>query len=374
METPAIGSGRAPRFLQWWGRLPGDLRLAILVLAAVLLGAAGNVLGDFLWMPPPFDAWPRFWVHLRGGLLQNGLGIVAARAVWRGPPTGLRDCVRLIAAYMAGAMIGTLIQMDLDSGSPGSELPPLPRLYEVGQEFVSQLITSSLVVGALCWWRRNKLAQQDLHRSRIGLQAMKVGRAEAELLRLRAQIEPHFLFNTMATIVELYRTDAREGNRTLARLIDYLTAARGYMRQNEATLTQELGLAEGYLAIQQVRMGPRLRYAIDVPQPLRDNRIPPAALLTLIENAIKHGLGPQPAGGAVHIDARAEQGWLVLSVVDDGAGFRATRGRGLGLANLRARLLGLYGEGAGLRLMSGETGGVVAALRLPLGPPSVAAR
>jgi sensor histidine kinase YesM len=190
---------------------------------------------------------------------------------------------------------------------------------------------------------------------------MKVGRAEAELLRLRAQIEPHFLFNTMATIVELYRTDAREGNRTLARLIDYLTAARGYMRQNEATLTQELGLAEGYLAIQQVRMGPRLRYAIDVPQPLRDNRIPPAALLTLIENAIKHGLGPQPAGGAVHIDARAEQGWLVLSVVDDGAGFRATRGRGLGLANLRARLLGLYGEGAGLRLMSGETGASVAA-------------
>ena len=91
--------------------------------------------------------------------------------------------------------------MGLDPGPPppGNEQYPLLWVYEIGQGFVSNLIAASLIVGALCWWRRNKLAQQELDRSRIDLLAMKANRAEAELMRLRAQVEPHFLFNTLAT-------------------------------------------------------------------------------------------------------------------------------------------------------------------------------
>jgi sensor histidine kinase YesM len=141
------------------------------------------------------------------------------------------------------------------------------------------------------------------------------------------------------------------------------------MQRQEAVLDEELALAEGFLAIQHLRMGARLRYAIDVSPGDRGNRIPPASLLTLTENAVKHGLAPVADGGMLRITAHRDGGWLVVSVSDNGAGFRATSGRGLGLANLRARLHGLYGEGASLRLTSGDAGGVIATMRLPFGPP-----
>jgi sensor histidine kinase YesM len=120
-------------------------------------------------------------------------------------------------------------------------------------------------------------------------------------------------------------------------------------------------------------MGARLRYEIEVSPELRDTRIPPAALLTLVENAIKHGLSPRPGGGQLRVAAHRDGGWVALNVSDSGVGFRATSGRGLGLANLRARILGLYGGEASLRLTGAEEGGVMATMRLPFGPPPAAA-
>jgi sensor histidine kinase YesM len=168
----------------------------------------------------------------------------------------------------------------------------------------------------------------------------------------------------------MYRTDSADADRTLARLIDYMSAARAHMRCQEATLGDELALADGYLEIQRLRMGSRLRYEIEVCPELRANRIPPAALLTLVENAIKHGIARRPGGGLLRIAAHRDADWVVLKVCDDGVGFRATSGRGLGLANLRARLLGLYGGEASLRLTGAQQGGVTATMRLPFGPPT----
>jgi sensor histidine kinase YesM len=243
--------------------------------------------------------------------------------------------------------------------------------------FVNSLLGNTLfvvsVVGALYWWRRETVIRQELHRTRMGLLALKADCAEAELLRLRTQIEPHFLFNTMATIVQMYRTDRAGAARTLARLIDYMSAARVHMQCQEAVLGEELALTEGYLEIQHLRMGARLRYEIDVSPALRGNRIPPAALLTLVENAIKHGLSPRPGGGLLRVAAHRDGVWVALNVSDSGVGFRGTRGRGMGLANLRARILGLYGGEASLRLTGAEEGGVTATMRLPFGPPPAAA-
>jgi sensor histidine kinase YesM len=243
--------------------------------------------------------------------------------------------------------------------------------------FASSLLICTLiaaaVVGAMYWWRRETVIRQELHRARMGLLALKADCADAEMLRLRTQIEPHFLFNTMATIVQMVRTGRADADRTLARLIDYMSAARAHMRRREAILGDELALTEGYLEIQRLRMGARLRYEIEVSPDLHGNRVPPAALLTLVENAIKHGLSPRPGGGLLRLEAHRDGVWLALNVADNGVGFRATSGRGLGLANLRARMVGLYGGDATLRLAGAQEGGVTATMRLPLGPPSAEA-
>jgi sensor histidine kinase YesM len=129
---------------------------------------------------------------------------------------------------------------------------------------------------------------------------------EARLLMLQAQIEPHFLFNTLATVRRLYQTDAAAAESMLDNLMRYLAVALPQMRANDSTLGREVALAEAYLGIQQIRMGSRLVVAIDVPGGLREARLPPMMLLTLAENSIKHGLNPLPEGGYIHISARVD--------------------------------------------------------------------
>jgi sensor histidine kinase YesM len=220
------------------------------------------------------------------------------------------------------------------------------------------------------WWYRGTLIRNELHRTQVDLLATKADHADAELMRLRAQIEPNFLFNTIANIVQMGRTDAATADRALERLIDYMDASHAHMRRYKAALADELVLTEGYLEIQRLRMGARLRYEIDVADDVRRTPIPPAALLTLVENAIKHGLAPQTAGGTVRVSARREGESVVLNVADDGAGLRATSGRGLGLANVRARVQSLYGSAASLRLTSGSDGGTMATIRMPFAAPA----
>jgi sensor histidine kinase YesM len=113
-------------------------------------------------------------------------------------------------------------------------------------------------------------------------------------------------------------------------------------------------------------MGTRLRVRIDLPADLDTAQVPPLMLGTLVENAIKHGVGPRDSGGTVSISARRDGGFLEVAVADDGVGFRARSGHGVGLANVRARLETLFGASGALELASRETGGVIATMRLPL--------
>ena len=303
----------------------------------------------------------------RRSVLLIAPGMLAARLASGGYPTSLRMCIRTVVAFALGSAVGHWIAFELTTYPAASSARP--GLYpSMARTCCSTLCRLRPWSGAMYWWRRETVIRQELHRTRMGLLALRADCAEAELLRLRTQIEPHFLFNTMATIVQMYQTDRAAAGRTLARLIDYMSAARVHMQRQEAVLGEELALTEGYLEIQRLRMGARLRYEIEVSPALRGNRIPPAALLTLVENAIKHGLSPRPGGGLLRVVAHRDGDWLAFNVSDSGVGFRATSGRGLGLANLRARMLGLYGGEASLRLTGAEEGGVMAAMRLPFGP------
>jgi hypothetical protein len=188
---------------------------------------------------------------------------------------------------------------------------------------------------------------------------------EAELKLMQAQVEPHFLFNTLASVQFLTETDPPKANMMLGHLLAYLRAALPQLRSNSSTLGQETDLAQAYLSIMQMRMGSRLDFVIDVPVELRRQAFPPMLLMSLVENAIKHGLEPQAAGGTVSIEARRRNGTLRVVVSDDGRGLADKIGNGVGLTNLRGRLRALYADRARFTLEEIPPHGARATVEIP---------
>ncbi|MFC5509810.1 sensor histidine kinase [Massilia jejuensis] len=189
---------------------------------------------------------------------------------------------------------------------------------------------------------------------------------EAQMAALQAQVEPHFLFNTLALIGRLIETDPPEAAKVHAHLISYLRSSLPQMRSaGGATLGKQLELSRAYLAIMQARMKERLALRVDVPDFLGSAPFPPMMLQTLIENAIKHGLEPKIEGGTVTVRARVDGATLVVDVCDDGIGIDPHAGDGVGLANIRERLHLLYGTEAELVIEAPPGGGACASVRLP---------
>jgi signal transduction histidine kinase len=203
--------------------------------------------------------------------------------------------------------------------------------------------------------------------------------AEAQLRLLQGQIEPHFLFNTLANVQALMDEDLPRARQMLGAFTDYLRASLSQLRREDTTLGQELDLAEAYLRLLQGRMDDRLRYRIEADDAARRVLLPPLLLQPLIENAVGHGLEPLVQGGTVSVRAALRGAELVVEVHDDGRGLHAAarpgprRGSGMALGNIRSRLLSRYGDGASLTLAAAEPG-TQAVLRLPVEPaPSLQA-
>lgn len=198
-------------------------------------------------------------------------------------------------------------------------------------------------------------------------QARQLDAARAALLQ--AQVEPHFLFNTLAHLRRLARTDARAAQAMLSDLRRYLAAALPELRQSETPLARELELVAAFLALHQRRIGPeRLALRYEISPGLEDVVVPSTCLLTLAENAIKHGIAPQVDGGAICVRAGPdpdEPGLLRLEVADTGAGMGSGSGSGTGLATLRARLAAAHGAAARLSLHLNQPRGLIARVQLP---------
>lgn len=198
-------------------------------------------------------------------------------------------------------------------------------------------------------------------------QARQLDAARAALLQ--AQVEPHFLFNTLAHLRRLARTDTAAAHAMLADLRRYLAAALPELRQAETPLARELELVAAFLALHQRRIGPdRLTLHFEVAPGLDDVIVPSTCLLTLAENAIKHGIGPQVEGGEICVRALLdpdEPGLLRLEVADTGAGMGSASGSGTGLATLRARLAAAHGSEARLSLHLNQPRGLIARVHLP---------
>jgi hypothetical protein len=204
------------------------------------------------------------------------------------------------------------------------------------------------------------------------LAALRVSR-QAALVRLgvlQAQVEPHFLFNTLASVRSLIPADPGRAQSTIDALVDYLRATIPRLRDDAAqadsgissTLGQQLEICESYLRLMQVRMGDRLSYQIDVPAGERATSFPPLLLITLVENAVKHGIEPRPGPGRIVIRIVRQAGRLTVTVQDDGQGLRDGFGTGVGLGNVREQLLVRYGERARVTLSGAAGGGTVASI------------
>ncbi|WP_297749797.1 histidine kinase [Hydrogenophaga sp.] len=262
----------------------------------------------------------------------------------------------VLVAYPAGAIVANLLlQRDWMHG-----LNNFPRAT-VGLLLMS---LSAAAFGAYYFTSRAMLAGARLAQEEAQRQA-----SEARLRLLESQLEPHMLFNTLANLRALIGTDPARATAMLDRLNDFLratlTASRSEATAGRHTLANEFARLRDYLELMAVRMGPRLRYQLDLPEELAGLPMPPLLLQPLVENCIRHGLEPSRTGGEVHVGARREGGGLVLEVSDTGVGCEASPAPGFGHAQVRERLANAYGGRANLAWHSGPGAGTRAVLTLP---------
>ena len=223
---------------------------------------------------------------------------------------------------------------------------------------------------AICYYFYSKHA---LAETKAALQAETLHRVnqdkhlvEANLKLLQAQIEPHFLFNTLANVISLIETNPQCAKTMLERFTHYLRASLQCARQEQTTLEDELELIRTYLEIHVLRMDDRLKYTIDSPDSLRYLVLPPLLLQPVVENAVKHGLEPKVEGGTIQIQVNTSQTHLILSVTDNGQGFQQESSAGLGLRNIRERLQALYGNEGQLLIRENQPCGIRCQLIVPL--------
>ena len=266
--------------------------------------------------------------------------------------------VSILAGWLGGTFLASVI---------------LGHPWGVKIHLASLMITAAAGFTAVMYGReREKAARLDaqaaLERSRAETVERQV--AEARLRLLQAQVEPHFLFNTLANLQALIPVDPARAQKMLANLNDFLRAALLAARKERNTLGEEFDLLRAYLEIVAIRMGDRLKYRIELPESLAEISLPPMLLQPLVENAVKHGLEPKIEGGEVRVQAAAENPHLTLSVADDGLGLGGAPNPGThtGIAQVRERLHAVYGDAASLDLAEDPRGGVTVTLRLPLQP------
>lgn len=231
----------------------------------------------------------------------------------------------------------------------------------------------SAIVKATYKGRKEAEAKAAAAEETAEAEALKRQLVEARLNTMQAQVEPHFLFNTLASIDHLIETDPKRASQMQKNLIALLRATMPTMREaNGASnglrdLRREMAVVRPYLEILQVRMEERLTTEINVPDGLLSAEFPPMIIQGLVENAIKHGLEPKPEGGHLRVSAHIEHGKLVVEVADTGLGFgrAATSGTGVGLANTRERLQLLYGNKASLTVAENQPCGTLIRITVP---------
>jgi len=339
-------------------------RWVLLAFGLSLLTALFRIKVDQLFVIPPDpvewrDTYQIWWPTFAG--IAPTVLIVAVAQHWLPLSRWIRWPL-LAATVAVAAWIGWTVRVWYTNACGCDAAPPALMLgTQQWQLFLAMLIA---VVGE---YRLGfSRASESLHKTEVERLRLQSELAAGRLQLLQAQIEPHFLFNSLANVRRLLRTDGAAGRAMLADLLRYLESALPRLREERPTLEREVEIVRAFLGVHQVRMGSRLQVDFDVPPALGDRIVPPMMLITLVENALKHGLQPLLEGGSIRIAATSDPTTLRVQVADTGRGLGTSLGAGTGLANIRARLRSMYGAGAQLTLRVNEPRGVVAMIELPL--------
>jgi two-component system LytT family sensor kinase len=352
------------------------------LLAWTLVGViyfGQNVTRRFYWDDP--NPWQdlRYWMaNIYISALLTPLVVWAGRR-W---PLERQHLVRLIGLHFFLSLLWAFTRLALEASFhlTWNEFWPITPLITFKSE-ITLLFIFGFHTGVVAYWvvlsiqtairnyarfqeRAQALLRSDLRASQLETQV-----AQARLGALKAQLQPHFLFNTLNAIVVLVRQQkGQQAEETLARFSDLLRAVLADMDVQEVTLARELEYLKLYLSIEQLRFSDRLRVDIDVDSELLDAAVPHMGLQPIVENSIRHGVGQRATPGVISIRARRVGDALHVEVQDDGHGFGAPGaggGLGLGLANTRARLRQLYGEISELRTETAAAGGALVTMILP---------
>ncbi len=288
-----------------------------------------------------------------GGLLVGTLGAWLQPEKYSGQRLLRGIGVSLLLAYL-GLVTGFLFGRVHRHGSLGTDTLA-QALVEAVSASTPYVLALMAAMATLMWGVaqiRHQRSERELAALRLVQERDSAARqaAEAQLRLLQAQIQPHFIFNTLATVQHWVDTADPRAAPLLRALSTFLRGSTELLARQQATLAEEAALAGHYLAILQARLGPRLRVAIDIDPGVAGQSLPPGLLLTLVENAVEHGISPALTGGTVRVQAGpTADGWQ-LGVSDDGAGLAADWREGTGLANCRQRLAHQFGARARLTL------------------------
>jgi signal transduction histidine kinase len=349
LDAPAPPQGAAP-----------PSRVLLVALALAFLVSTQFLFQPFVWRHWSADEVLRGWLEV----LQDravvaacmALGFVLARRFGRGASVFV-----LGLGIGAGAAVGEVFLMLLSTPAAAVDAAAL-----AGRVLRWCFIAAALLA-LLAVWRHALHVQDRVRRHELAQLEGEAQLANLRLQALRAQIEPHFLFNTLATVRRLGATEPTQRTQLLDHLHTFIRLSLAAQPGDRAwTLAEELDLVRAYLGVVALRMDGRLRVRVRLDDDaLLACPMPPLLVATLVENAVKHGITPSLAGGDITIDARREGDQLQVRVADTGVGLQASGGSGIGLANSRARLRTLYGDKASLELQAHQPQGVVALLRLP---------
>ena len=306
-------------------------------------------------------------------LFANAIGFTIHGLFVLGDRTGIEGWVRargqfLKTAYYAcmstaGVLLGyAFMAMTLDAR--------LLRQWIKSPQWLGAFAFTSLVVSMVLsiifmWRERNARTEAALQAERLRAERVEREATLANLRALQAQIEPHFLFNTLANVASLVDPDPAKAKRMLESFIRFLRASLAATRTESTTLAAEGELIAAYLDVLQVRMGSRLAYRVDIAPELGAFTLPPMLLQPVVENAIRHGLEPKVEGGLVELSARGGDGRVRIAISDTGMGFAPTTQGGLGLTNLRDRLKLVYAGAASLSVSEAPGGGTSVVIELP---------
>ena len=371
--TPVGGShplDMIPLFRRWPASPGRDLLYTgiwntLLAFSIVVIGRFFGMRNDTFWN----DFYPSLVISNVIGYLIHFTLMIANRLLgnWparmRGLPRLLFYVTLVCACVVTGIALGSALLKGVNPLfylSRGSVLAPLLPFALVTAVFMFAVF----VVG------ERRVASETLalrQSEQIASAAQMI--AEARLRSLQAQIEPHFLYNTLANVVGLIDTDPAQARHMLERFIDYLRASLAASRAETATLGAELDQAAAYLDVLAVRMGARLRYRFEIEAGCRDLVIAPMLLQPVVENAVAHGLEPKVEGGEITVRATRQGQQLWIEVSDTGAGLGNAPpkpGGGVGLSNLRARLRTMYDGAAQVQLLENQPCGITLRITLPL--------